>query len=106
MASFTIVPRARLLRVCLILVLLLLPSTEAAAQSNAPLPAPAFEITGGYAGFLDDDTVDHGLVGGALRVHLLPRVSIGPEIQYMIGPRSDRDLIVTGNVTLDVLPPD
>lgn len=91
---------------CLFPVLLLLLPLPAAAQSADLRPAPALELTGGYAGFVDDATIDHGVVGGAMRFHLSPRISVGPEIQYMIGPGSDRDLILTGNVTLDVLPPD
>jgi hypothetical protein len=55
---------------------------------------------------VDDATIDHGVVGGAMRFHLSPRISVGPELQYMIGPDSDRDLILTGNLTFDVLPPD
>ena len=76
------------------------------AQPAGTRPAPAFEFTAGYAGFVDDAMIDHGLVGGALRVHLLPRISVGPEVQYMVGPGDDRDLILTGNVTVDVLSPD
>jgi hypothetical protein len=38
-------------------------------------------------------------------VYLTPRVAIGPEVVYMRGPGSDRDLFLTGNLTFDVLPP-
>jgi hypothetical protein len=86
-------------------VLLFLLPGPAAAQSTDLLPSPALELTGGYAGFVDDATIDHGVIGGALRVHVTPRISVGPEIQYMIGPGEDRDVIVTGNLTFDVLPP-
>lgn len=82
-------------------------ATPAAAQAGAAeRPAPAVEVAVGYAGFVDDGTIDHTVIGGALRVHVLPRISVGPEIQYMIGPDDDRDLILTGNITFDVLPPD
>ena len=47
----------------------------------------------------------HGLVGGAARVYLSPRFSLGPEVAYMVGPGQDRDLIVTGNLMFDVLAP-
>lgn len=89
----------------LLLLLLLMLPLPVAAQSTDLLPAPALEFTGGYAGFVDDAVINHGLVGAALRYHLSPRISVGPEIQYMIGPNSDRDLILTGNVTFDVTPP-
>ena len=67
--------------------------------------APALEFTGGYAGFVDDATISHGLFGAAARWQVTPRVGIGPEVTYMIGPRSDRDLFVTGNVTWDLVRP-
>ena len=67
--------------------------------------APAVEFTGEYAGFVDDATIAHGVFGGAARWQLTPRLGIGPEITYMIGPRFDRDLFFTGNVTWDLIPP-
>jgi hypothetical protein len=67
--------------------------------------APALEFTGGYAGFIDDSTIEHGLFGVAARWAVTPRLGIGPEITYMIGPQSDRDLFVTGNVTWDLVRP-
>jgi hypothetical protein len=58
----------------------------------------------GYAGFTDESTISHTVFGGAAKWYLLPRVAVGPEIVYMIGPRDDRDLVVTGNVTFDFRP--
>lgn len=89
-----------------VLVLAALTPATIAAQSRDVGPAPAAEFTVGYAGFVDDATIDHTVIGGALRFHVLPRISVGPELQYMIGPNDDRDLILTGNVTFDVLAPD
>jgi len=57
---------------------------------------------GGYTGFIDDATVDHGMFGGGVRWLVTPRLAIGPELVYMIGPGSDRDLFVTGNATFDL----
>ena len=68
-----------------------------------PGAAPAVEVTGGYAGFVDDATIGHGLFGASARWSVTPRVSLGPEVVYMVGPRSDRDLFVTGNVTWDLM---
>jgi hypothetical protein len=51
------------------------------AQSTGP--APAAEVTAGYAGFLDSPIIGHTLLGAAMRFHLSPRISIGPEVQYM-----------------------
>jgi hypothetical protein len=68
-----------------------------------PSPAPVVEVTGGYAGFVDDAVIPHGVVGGTAWWSLTPRLSVGPEITYMVGPGSDRDLFVTGNVTWDLV---
>jgi hypothetical protein len=92
-------------KTALLCILLAGAPAAAHAQSADVRPAPAAEFTGGYAGFADDATIDHAVFGGAMRIHLTPRVSVGPELQYMVGPGDDRDLILTGNLTLDVLPP-
>jgi hypothetical protein len=62
----------------------------------------AVEVVGGWAGFVDDEVINHGLVGGSARWNVSPRVTIGPELVYMIGPVDDRDLILTGNLTFDL----
>jgi hypothetical protein len=69
-----------------------------------PRAAPVVEAGVGYAGFVDDATIAHAVAAGAVRWHVTPRLSIGPEITYMKGPRSDRDLFVTGNVVWDLVP--
>ena len=78
---------------------------DAVAQTLDARPAPAVEFLAGYAGFVDDATIDHSIWGAAARVYLTPRLAIGPELVYMRGPNSDRDLFLTGNLTFDVLPP-
>ena len=78
---------------------------DAVAQTLDARAAPAVEFLAGYAGFVDDATIDHTIWGAAARVYLTPRLAIGPELVYMRGPNSDRDLFLTGNLTFDVLPP-
>ena len=97
--------RVRLTGLFVLPFLFLVLAGPAAAQSADLRPSPAVEFTGGYAGFVDDATIDHGVIGGAMRFHLSPRISVGPEVQYMIGPGSDRDLILAGNLTFEVLRP-
>lgn len=92
------------LRALLALALLLI-AGNARAQSTEIRPAPAIEFLAGYAGFVDDATIDHAIVGAAARVYLTRRMAVGPEFVYMRGPREDRDLYLTGNLTFDVLPP-
>jgi hypothetical protein len=76
------------------------PAGRAAAQSTTP----AIEGGAGMAWFADESPIEHTVGSGALRWALSPRVSIGPEVTFMRGPGSDRDLIVTGNITFDTRP--
>jgi hypothetical protein len=67
-------------------------------------PGPAAELAAGWVGFADDGIVTESLVGGAARWYLLPRVSVGPELVYIHGAHHSH-LVLTGNVTWDVLAP-
>ena len=89
----------------LIVLAVSLTAAHAFAQSADARPAPAVEFLAGYAGFVDDATVDHGLIGAAGRVYLTPRLAVGLEFVSMRGPDTARDLFLTGNLTFDVLPP-
>jgi hypothetical protein len=73
----------------------------AAAQS---LPGAAAELSIGWVGFADDGIVSETMVGGTVRFYLTPRVSVGPEVVYIKGSGHSH-LMVTGNVTYDVLGP-
>jgi hypothetical protein len=53
-------------------------------------------------GFADDGIVNESLVGGTVRWYVLPRISIGPEIDYVHG-HNHSHFIVTGNLTWDVV---
>jgi hypothetical protein len=86
----------------LLAISLILAAVPAAAQIPST-PSAAAEVIAGYAGFVDDVFVDHTAVGGSARIYLSPRISVGPEIVYMKGPRDDRDLFVTGNLTFDLI---
>jgi len=68
-------------------------------------PSMALEFSSGWAGFADDSVIHHGVFAGGARFHLTPRVSVGPELVYMVGPGNDRDLILTCNLTFDLLRP-
>lgn len=71
------------------------------ANAAGPGVTGAVELQAGYAGFVDDAMIDHAVLGGGARFYLTRRLSVGPEIVYMRGPGSDRDLFITGNVTYD-----
>ena len=66
-------------------------------------PKVALDLVGGYAGFLDESLIDHGVVSATLRYQVTKGISVGPEIVYMIGPNDDRDLFLTGNMVFDFL---
>jgi hypothetical protein len=84
---------------------LVLTTGTAFAQVPDARPDPAVEFLVGWAGFVDDATIDHSIYGAAGRVYLTPRLAVGPEVVYMIGPNADRDLFLTGNITFDLLSP-
>ena len=73
----------------------------AAAQER---PGAVAELAAGALVFPDDGVVTEGLVGGAARFYVLPRVSLGPEIAYIQGDNHNH-LMLTANVTFDLLRP-
>jgi hypothetical protein len=75
-----------------------------AASPGVAQERPALEATAGWAGFVDDATIHHKVIGGAVRFPISPRVSLTPEVVYMVGPGSDRDWMMTGNVVVDFVP--
>jgi hypothetical protein len=68
----------------------------AAAQ---PPERHAFEVSGGYAAFVDESMIEHATLGAGWRWRPTPRLAIGPELVFMQGPGLDRDVFVTGKVT-------
>ena len=82
------------------LLLLVTPVIDRAAAQGRP--GAAAEFAAGWVGFADDGVVNEGLVGVAGRVYLLPRIGVGPEVVY-IGGANHSHLIVTGNMTWDIL---
>jgi hypothetical protein len=91
----------RFLEATLILILGAFAGT-AEAQSEAPTANVTF--TGGYVGFVDESLINHVVIGGGVEWVLTPRVAIGPEVLYMVGPESDRDLFVLGVARFGILP--
>ena len=85
-----------------VFVLLAAPMAHLAVAQDRP--GPAVDLAAGWVGFADDGIVSEGLVGGAARWYLLPRVSVGPEIVYIHGTNHSH-FVVTGNVTWDLFAP-
>jgi len=73
----------------------------AAAQD---VPRPAAEFAAGWVGFADDGVVSEGMIGGAARWYVTPRLSIGPEVLYISGQKHSH-FVLTGNAVFDLLPP-
>jgi hypothetical protein len=73
---------------------------EAGAQSARGV---AVEGLGGWAGYLDDATIEHRLVGASVRIPLLDRLSVGPEVVYSLGPDPQRNVSLVGAVWFDVV---
>jgi len=67
-------------------------------------PAPVAEISAGWAGFADDGIVSEGILGGAARFYMTPRIAVGPEILYFSGSNHSH-LVLTGNITFDLFSP-
>lgn len=84
------------------LVLLVAPLADLAAAQDRP--GSTVELAAGWVGFADDGVVSESLVGGAARWYLSPRISLGPEVVYIHGSNHSH-LMVTGNVTWDLLSP-
>jgi hypothetical protein len=82
--------------------LLAAPMADLAAAQDQP--GLAVELAAGWVGFADDGIVNESLIGGAARFYLLPRISVGSEVASIHG-RNHSHLMVTGNVTCDLLSP-
>jgi hypothetical protein len=78
-----------------------LAASPAGAQER---PRAAAELSAGWVGFADDGIVSEGLFGGAARFYVSPRISVGPEIGFIEG-RNHSHLVLTGNLTCDLLSP-
>lgn len=79
-------------------------SASVAVPASEP-PRLMFEGAGGWTGFADDSVIHHSLIGLAARYSLTRRISVGPELQHMVGPGFDRDTLLTGNIVVDLLAP-
>jgi hypothetical protein len=67
-------------------------------------PQPVLEFAAGSLLFADDGVVKEDFLAGAGRIYLTPRLSVGPEVAFISGG-SHSHLILTGNLTCDLLSP-
>jgi hypothetical protein len=96
-------PRMLAASVAVAIVLMAAPLARPAAAQERP--GPVAELAAGALLFPDDGgIITEGVVGGAARFYVLPRVSLGPEIAYIQGDNHNH-LMLTANVTFDFLRP-
>jgi hypothetical protein len=93
--------RMRLRRAVAVIFLIFALPVLARAQSPG---VPALTFTGGWAGFADEGLIHHSAVGVGAEWVPTPHLSVGPELLYMVGPSSDRDLMVLGVARVGILP--
>jgi hypothetical protein len=74
------------------------------AASAQDRPSPSLDLSAGWVGFADDGIVSEGMVGGAGRFYLSPRIALGPELIYISGENHSH-LVLTGNLTVDLIAP-
>lgn len=60
------------------------------------------EVGAGHTAFADDGAIHHLGLNGAIRVYVTPRISIGAELSYQIGPGQDRDVMPLVVLTTDL----
>ena len=66
-------------------------------------PAPMIEAVVGQSGFIDEAWDYFGTIGGGVRVFVTPRLAIGPEVAYLSGESDASNLIITANMTFDIV---
>jgi hypothetical protein len=77
------------------LLVLLLACGSAAAQDAPSLSRFELRASGGGMGFGDNDAlIDHLLVGVSLRISIAGGLGVEPELSYLSGPGSDRDIVL------------
>ncbi len=91
-------------RPLLLTTLLLIPISCGTAEAQRETARASVVLTGGYAGFVDERIINHTAFGGGGEWILTSRVAVGPEVLYLTGPGSDRDLFVLGVARFGILP--
>jgi hypothetical protein len=73
---------------------ILLFSGLAAAQETRPLSPFELRGFGGWTAFVDESLIHHGLVGASVRISVVGGLGVEPEFTYLVGPGSDRDIVL------------
>lgn len=78
------------------------PQAPGPAAAQPPRPAIELKIIAGYAGFIDEEMVDHTAIGGAVRWLVTPRVGVEMELLHLRGPGEDRDWLFVPALSWDL----
>ena len=104
MRIIMVLPHVRRCATTIAVAFLLVVAPMARSTFAQDRPSPVAEFTAGWVGFADDGIVSEGMVGGAARFYLLPRIAVGPEVLYIQGDYHSH-FVLTGNLTWDVIVP-
>lgn len=76
------------------------------AGALMPADAVAQTVVEGHVGrgfFLDESAIEHSVFGVAARTYVASPLAIGGSLTHMRGPGHDRDWLVMGHMSLDIL---
>ena len=93
--------RSRLLMMLVVVAAGSINGGVASAQEPATVLVDA---QAGRAWFADDSPIRRDVLGAGMRWYVSPRVAIGHEVTLMRGPGNERDFVVTGNASFDLVP--
>jgi hypothetical protein len=82
-------------------------AVPAVAQTPAPAAKPdrTVDLQWGYTVFqVEDSRFEHTRLGGGFRLPVTSRLAIGAEVAHLRGPGEDRDWVLGGLLTFDLLP--
>lgn len=95
----------RLLRQLLVVTILLASPVTTYGQQQEELTPPRAEVKAIVGGASFGEEIPHGVVGGAVRIYLSPRISLEPEFLYMRHSRNDQDFLFQPNIAVDLTQP-
>lgn len=77
-----------------------------AQQEDLTLPKAEIKLTVGAAGFTSEQgRIAHGLAGASVRIYVMRRVSVEPEVLYLRHSADDQDYLTQGSVAYDLTDP-
>ena len=85
--------------------ILLASAVNAYPQTQIGLTPPRAEVKAIVGGASFGEEGPHGVVGGAVRIYLSPRISLEPEFLYMRHSRNDQDYFFQPNIAVDLTQP-